>query len=208
VVPKQRNKVIKHLRFAWRGRKSDREIKRIARGVFKNLAMTGVDFIFLPRLKGDKIHQWVDFNDEYMRANRILDEGNGMIIVTGHIGNWELLAAAFTLRGYGGAVVGKRLYYEKYNKMLVNLRESVGVRTIYRDSSPREMLKVLKQNQILGILPDQDVDSVEGVFINFFNQPAYTPSGPVILAAASRAAIIPCFMARQGYRQSMPIAPT
>jgi KDO2-lipid IV(A) lauroyltransferase len=69
---------------------------------------------------------------------------------------------------------------------------------IYRDESPRKMLKTLKKNWIVGIVADQDVDSVDGVFVNFFGHQAYTPSGPVALARASGAVLLPVFIIREG----------
>lgn len=200
LISRQRHKVLKHLRFAWKGEKSEDELNRIARQVFENLAMTAMDTILFPTLNKENLREWVSYDDEFMRVNRILDEGRGFIILASHFGNWELLAATFTLMGYSGAIVGKRIYYEKYNQMITGLRESVGVRTIYRDESPKEMLRVLKNNQILGVAADQDVESIEGVFVDFFGHPAYTPTAPVKLAMAADTVIVPAFAIREGNR--------
>ena len=70
------------------------------------------------------------------------------------------------------------------------------VKVIYR-FSPREMLKCLKENGLLGILADQDTDKVDGVFADFFGMPAYTPTGPVTLALKTGASILPCFIVRE-----------
>ena len=69
--------------------------------------------------------------------------------------------------------------------MILDLREKVTLRTIYQDASPRESLKVLNQNEVLGILADQDVDRLEGVFVPFFGRPAHTLTAPVKLALAT-----------------------
>ena len=198
LVARQRNKVLKNLRFAWRSEKTEQEIRAIARKVFENLAMTAVDAILLPRLSKDTLRDWVSFDEEFTRANRILDQGRGVVILTGHIGNWEVLAGAFGVMGYYAAVVGRRIYYEKYNQIIIRLRESVRIRTIYRDSSPKEMLRVLKNNHILGMLADQDVESVGGIFVDFFGHPAYTPTSPVKLAMAAETALVPAFCIREG----------
>jgi KDO2-lipid IV(A) lauroyltransferase len=60
------------------------------------------------------------------------------------------------------------------------------------------MLRILKDNQILGILADQDVDSIEGVFVDFFGKPTFTPSAPVKIAMVSGAPIVPAFMVWNG----------
>lgn len=200
LVRKQRRKVLDHLRFAWKDKLEEKSIRLIGRRVFQNLAMMAVDVIFFHTLSQENLREWVSYEDEFMRINEILDKGKGAIILTGHIGNWELLAAAFGLMGYGAAVVGRRLYYEPYNQIIVKLRETVHMRTIYRDSSPREILKVLKSNQLLGMLADQDIDSLEGVFVDFFGVPSYTPTAPVKLAMAAKTVIVPAFMIREGKR--------
>ena len=63
--------------------------------------------------------------------------------------------------------------------------------------SPKKILKILRRNEMLGILADQDMDSVDGVFVDFFGQPAYTPKAPVAIALASKAPLVPCFMIRE-----------
>jgi KDO2-lipid IV(A) lauroyltransferase len=59
------------------------------------------------------------------------------------------------------------------------------------------MLKILKHGGILGIVPDQDVDSVDGVFVDFFGKEAYTPTAPVKLAMAAKTQIVPIFVVRK-----------
>lgn len=211
LVARHRKRVLAHLKFAWKGEKSETQIRALAKRVFENLAMTTVDVILFPRLTRDTLRDWVIYDDEFARMNRILDEGQGVLVVTAHLGNWELLAATFGVMGYDGAVVGRRIYYEPYNRILIKLREAVRVRTIYRDSPPKEILQVLKNNQILGMLSDQDVDSVEGIYVDFFGHPAYTPTAPVRVAMAARTVILPAFVIREGERYRLvmeePIAP-
>ena len=101
------------------------------------------------------------------------------------------------LKGYKGAAIARRIYFEKYDNFLNRLRGIHDVDVIYRDDSPKKVLRVLKGNGIMGILADQDVDSVDGVFVDFFGMPAYTPSGPVLLAVSSGAKIVPAFIIRR-----------
>jgi KDO2-lipid IV(A) lauroyltransferase len=211
VVPRQRKRTLANLRSVFAGEKSECEIKSLARKVFENLAMTSVDVILFTRLNQNTLREWLNYDDEFARVNRLLDEGKGILMITGHVGNWELVAAAFGVMGYHGAVVGRRIYYEKYDSVIVNLREQVRVRTVYRDDSPKEILSVLRANQILGILADQDVDSVEGIFVEFFGRPAYTPTAPVKIALAAETPIVPVFVIREGWQYRLvleePIRP-
>ena len=116
--------------------------------------------------------------------------------MTAHLGNWELLAGIICLQGFRGAVVGRRIYYEPYNRWIVGLRSAVGIRTIYQDEAVRQIHAHLKAGEIVGLLPDQDRDSVRGIFVDFFGRPAYTSVAPVKFAMASGAPILPAFMVR------------
>ena len=117
--------------------------------------------------------------------------------MSGHFGNWELLAGYFGIKGYPVNVLARRLRYDKYDNFINSLRRGMGVNVIYRDDSPKAILKILKEGQSLAILADQDISSVDGVFIDFFGHPAYTPTAPVALALATAVPIIPMFIVRE-----------
>ncbi len=124
-----------------------------------------------------------------------MKKGRGAIMITAHLGNWELLGAFLTSRGLPLKVVATRSHNRKINELLVYLRKSRKVETIYRHDSPRQMLKALKNNCLLGMLIDQDT-KVDGVFVDFFGQPAYTAKGPAVLSMATGAPVIPTFIRR------------
>lgn len=197
LVSRQREKALRSLRLAFGIQKSEAEIRKIARGVFRNFAQTAVEILSFPRLRREKLAKIVDLGDAVDVYQKLLAEGKGLIAMTAHIGNWELLAGAFGLMGFQGAVIGRKIYYEPYNRWIVGLRQSIGVRTIYREGASREILKVLRRGEIIGLLPDQDIDSLKGVFVNFFGRPAYTTVAPVRLAMQLGTPILPNFLIRQ-----------
>ena len=194
VVSRQRKKTLDTLRRAFGSEKSETQIEALAVSVFEHLAMTAAEILQFPKLDWKKIERFVDLGVAIEVYRRLLEEGKGLISVTAHIGNWELLAGIFGLKGFQGAVLARRLYYEPYNRWIVGLRRSLNVPTIYRDKSSRDILKLLSRNEIVGLLPDQDIDSLKGVFVDFFGRPAYTPVAPVRLALASGAPILPNFL--------------
>jgi KDO2-lipid IV(A) lauroyltransferase len=196
ILPKYRNITIRNLQTAFGRDKSPREIRRIAREVFVNLARSACEVVNFPKINAKNIDRFVRI-EGIEHVDRSFKAGNGTIILASHFGNWELLGMTFRVKGYPGVTIGRKIYFYKYDDFLNRLRKSHDVNVIYRDDSPRKMLKVLKDNRILGIVADQDVDSVEGVFVNFFGKPAYTPAGPAALARVSGAAMIPCFVIRQ-----------
>jgi len=169
----------------------------VARSVFVNLAKNGAEWVKLAsggKVFAKKIVTETHGLEHYEEA---VSGGKGMIVLASHLGNWELLTVYLTAIGYNGTVIGKRLYFHKYDEFITGLREKTGVQLMYRDESPKKVLKVLRNGGVIGILADQDVDSVNGIFVDFFGKPAYTPVAPVRLAMASGAPIVPSFMIRK-----------
>lgn len=197
LVWRHRDRTLNHLRIAFRNEKSEAEIKKIGRGVFQSLAQTGIEILQFPKLTPQKIAKFVDMGSAVQTYKTLLSEGKGLIVVTAHIGNWELLAGALTLLGISGCVIGRRLYYEPYNQWILSLRSSLNVQTVYKDESAKKIISVLKNNQCVGLLPDQDMDAVRGLFVPFFGKPAYTSVAPVKLAMATGAPIILTFLIRK-----------
>ena len=109
----------------------------------------------------------------------------------------------FASRGYSANVVARPVYYDKFNEWISFLRSSMGVNVIFRTDSPKRILKLLKENKIVGLVADQDVDSIEGVFIDFFNHKAYTPSAPVKIAMATGTPIVPMVIIRNKNRHKI-----
>ena len=107
----------------------------------------------------------VDGREHVEEAHR---KGKGAILVGGHLGNWEMAAVCFAIRGYPIQVVARRIYIESLNRMLVEIRERLGVKTLYREGSMRSMIRCLQNNHFLAILPDQDVKRVQGIFVDFY----------------------------------------
>lgn len=197
LVSRQREKILASLGKAFGGEKSPKEIETIGRDVLGHLIQTAIDFLKFTRMNPAKAAAFIEIGDTDAFCKDILQEGNGLIIMTAHLGNWELLAGALCrLKGFRGAVVGRRIYYEPYNRWIIKLREAVGVQTIYSDESVRRIREHLRRNEIVGLLPDQDMENVHGIFVDFFGKPAYTPIAPVKFAMATNTPVLPAFLVR------------
>lgn len=197
---RERRKTLLHLTWAYGSEKSPREIRGLAQGVFIHLGQVAADVLRFPKLTREELEHLVDKGEGLAIFDRVLSKGRGAILLTAHFGNWELLGAFFRLYGYEGALVGRKIYYDKFNEVLLDLRSKVTLRTIYQDAPAKESLKVLQQNGILGILADQDVDRFDGIFVPFFGRPAYTLTAPVKMALATGAPIVPAFLVEEGKR--------
>lgn len=190
-----------HLRFAFAGEKSEKEISEITRSVFINLGMGFAEVLSLPKIKG-RLDKIIDIRG-LEKFNDVLKKGKGVVAITAHLGNWELIPMYFAYLGYPSNVVARRVYYEKYDEWTSFLRSSMGVNVIYRSDSPKKLLSLLKKNELVGIMPDQDIDSIEGIFVDFFGKKTYTPSAPVKLALAANAPILPIFIVRNNRRHTI-----
>ena len=171
------------------------EIEQLVRQCFQNLGKTLVEFMRLPGMSSKQIHQLVAFEGRG-HIDRALARGNGAIILTGHFGNWELLAASIVANGYPLRPLVRQLRSKRLDALVSTYREKAGYPGINRDGAIRGALRCLKKNELIGILADVDTKT-DGVFVDFFGRPAYTPCGPVAIALKTGAAILPTFIIRQ-----------
>lgn len=201
LVRRERVKTIENLSRAFGSEKTPKQIALLAKRVFENFALTACDFALFPKLTASKIQQLINY-DEIGKIKKHIPEGKGFIILTAHMGNFELLGPALIVKGYRGCVIGRRIKYHRYNDLIVKLRLHQGVETFYRDRPMKELVKRLRNGQVVGILPDQDIADLDGVFVDFFGMPAYTPTGPVKIAMLAKVPIVVAFLIRVqgGYR--------
>jgi KDO2-lipid IV(A) lauroyltransferase len=195
LLPKYRRVAIDNLNEAL-GPDEARNAK-IVRKLFSNLVKNGAEWIKLAAIDPSDLDKVVTESEGLENLDEGLRGGKGVIVLAFHFGNWELTGMYLRHKGYPGQTIVRRLYFHKYDKLINRVRKHFDVHVIYRDESPKKMLKVLKANGIMGIVPDQDIDSIEGTFVNFFGRPAFTPTAPVKLAMVSGAKIVPVFVVRK-----------
>ena len=201
-------RTLANLELALGDERSPSELERIARGVFHHSARQVQEWLRLARSgpPGDSRGAWIEEHVEIdlsiERLEGELARGRGALVVTAHLGNWELLAAVLRRRGLEGAVVGRTRGDDPDANWLVRMRERVGLRTIPQDSSPRRLLEVLHRGQVLGLLCDLEVRRLDGEFLPFFGVPALTMTAPAALARAHRTPLVPvrCVLRGERYR--------
>ena len=130
-------------------------------------------------------------------VERAREGGRPIIVLTGHCGNWELLAAAIGCGGVPLNAVARQQDDPELASLLVRLRARFGVRTLSRGSSTaaRDLLRTLRAGGAVGLLIDQDT-RVDGVWVPFFGRDAYTPIGAAQIARRQRVAVVPSFAER------------
>ncbi len=188
-----RNRALKNLQAAF-SEKSPAEIKRICRGMYRHFGICVAELVKFRRWSAQKLDSMVTF-EGFEHLENAFKKGKGVLGVTGHLGNWELMAAAVAHR-LPVAVIGRAVYDERLNNLLNSYREAQGYTTFSRQASPKPILKALKEGKVVGVLCDQDT-GVESVFADFFGRPASTPAGPAILAQHTGAALVPFIIRRE-----------
>ncbi len=196
VVVGEREKVIRHLKFAYGEELSEKEVIKTAKGVFKMAGKNLGDILFF--LKIDTLEKYLKYvkveGQEHLDA--AFQKGKGVVAFTGHIGAFEVAATYLAVKGYNPHVIGTKLHDEKINDLVLQYRTSRGAVAVERGKDNVKLLRALLSNGILGILIDQDT-RVKSIFVDFYGKPAFTPVGATLLAHKTGAAIIPMFIQMQ-----------
>ncbi len=108
-------------------------------------------------------------------------EGRGIMVVSGHLGNWEVGAAGVVARGFPMDIVVARQRNRHFDRYLTRARERLGVNVIPRGEAVGGALTSLKAGRVVGLMGDQDARGA-GVFVDFFGRPASTARGPAVLS--------------------------
>lgn len=120
--------------------------------------------------------------------------GQGVIFITGHCGNWELLALAPSWKGITLSVVARPLNNPYLNKFVKRLRVRFGNKVIYKSGALKEILSLLRNGECVGILIDQSVAEDEAVITEFFGEKVYTTKMPALIAMKTGAVVVPAFI--------------
>jgi KDO2-lipid IV(A) lauroyltransferase len=175
---------------------SENKIKVVARECFIQLARNGADVIHSRKWSVEEFRRLVDV-EGMEHFDLALDMKKGIIAITGHIGNFELLAAYFAaVKGIPVSVIGRKLYDIRLDDLIVENREKWGMENIPSDASARRFYGALKSNRTIGVLMDLDSSRISGLHVPFFGYPAKTAAGPVVLGRRSGSPIVPLALFR------------
>jgi len=179
----------------------------IIRTFFQNLGKGFTEIIKIYFGLGKNIMQSVTFEGvEHFDTARA--KGKGVLFITGHCGNWELLAIATSVRlSRSLAIVARPLDNPFINGMIERTRRKYGNRIIYKKAALKSILQALRSNEAVGILMDQAVLAREGIVIDFLGRGAWTTKMPAIIARKTGAAVLPAFIHRTEHGHTVKIFP-
>jgi KDO2-lipid IV(A) lauroyltransferase len=128
---------------------------------------------------------------EYEEA---MSQGQGVILITGHCGNWELTSFAKAWRSLPSSSIARPLNNPYLNRCIEHLRTRYGNKVINKRGALKEILSVLNKGGSVGILMDQSVVENEAVIVEFFGEKVYAMKSPALLAMKTGAKVIPIFI--------------
>ncbi len=184
----------------------DGERQRILRTLYRHLGWQIAEFCRMSRASRTDAEQFFRYEGlEHFLAARA--RGKGVLVLTGHLGAWELSSFYHSLMGYPMSMVIRRLDNPLVDAFVNRIRCLHGNRVLHKDDFARGLLAAMHRGDTVGILMDTNMTPPQGVFVPFFGTPACTASGLARVAAHSGAAVLPGFMLWEPARSSTEPAP-
>lgn len=164
--------------------------EQIARLSYIRLGENLIEFLRTPSMSAEQIHRLARLEGtEYLEE--ALAKGKGAILLTGHLGNWELCGTLMGLSRYPTTAIAREQEDSALTDLLFRTREAHGL-TVVPMTDVRSCIRVLKRNECLGVVGDVNAN-IPGAFINFLGKPAATYTGAAYLALTTGASILPIF---------------
>ncbi len=203
---RRRTAAINNLTYVFGNEKSAPEIRIMARQVFAGFVSMffeiGRSFRCPYAKKARKLRV-----EGLQHLSRACGKGKGVLLLSGHMGSWELLPEALGMAGFRMNMVYRPLKAETVNSFVEKVRESLGAGLLPKKKSIKSIMQSLKNREVVAILPDQNTTRGRAVFADFFGKPASTDRGLALLAMKRKAPVIPVFLVREKNRYCLVIRP-
>jgi Kdo2-lipid IVA lauroyltransferase/acyltransferase len=184
---------LKNLEIAF-PEKTPAERKALLKKALKNMARVFAYFTRFDRLNYEMMRSLVEYDPDPAFAaslEKVVSDGRGRIILTGHTGNWELQALCYPLFFGPLSFLARRMDNPRIDAMVKRIRTRLGNRQIDKENSAGAILRLMRAGGSVGALADVNAHPNEGIFVPFFGIPASTSTGIAMLAQRSGAVIVP-----------------
>ena len=173
--------------------RTDAQREQILRGEYQHLGYLLAEFCVMSRYTREVASRFIRYDglERLLAAKR---RGRGVLILTGHLGAWELSSFYHSLMGYPMGMVIRRLDNPLIDAMVNRVRCLHGNRVLHKDDFARGLLDAMRLGETVGILMDTNMTPPQGVFAPFFGVPACTASGLARIARKTGAAVLPGFL--------------
>ena len=167
--------------------------KKLLRQVYRNLGALLAEFCLMRHYSAERARTFIEYEglQHYLDAQKL---GRGVLVLTGHLGAWELSSFFHSLAGYPMGLVIRRLDNPLVDAFVNRMRCLHGNRVIHKDDFARGLISAMHAGETVGILMDTNMTPPQGVFVPFFGLPACTASGLAKVALRTEAAVLPGFL--------------
>lgn len=187
-VPKARRGISRNLSVVTGQPVQSRTVQRLARDAFANDAKNWVDTLRIDRVSGEELEA-ISEVEGWDRLGAALDEGRGVILVTAHLGNFDLVGQLLITRGYRLTIPVERMRPPALFDLLSAERGSKGIRIVPVEEAPRALLRALRAGEIAAVAGDRAAGG-KTVQVQFFGRPTQLPSGAASLARRTGAPVV------------------
>lgn len=203
---RHRDITLENIKFAYPGKFSADQARRFIKNVFKNFTSIPFEVIWSYRKSRDELFKY--FTIKGLRhLEDAIEKGRGVLLLTGHIGNFELLVESVAKSGIKPYGVYRKLDFAPLERLVLEIRQRFGATMIPLRGASKKIDAILQNGGIMATLLDQNVDWYKGVFVNYFGRPACTNSGFAKLALKSKAIVIPMFIKKMNHHYVMEFLP-
>jgi KDO2-lipid IV(A) lauroyltransferase len=172
--------------------KSERERRKILRGVYRSLGRLLAEFCLFPSYTRENVSQVATYQgfENFEAAEK---RGKGVLFLTGHFGGWEIGSFFHSLQGHPMRIVVRPIDNPLVDALVTRYRTLHGNTLVGNQGFARALLAAMHANETVGILMDTNMTPPQGVFVDFFGIPACTAVGIARVALHTDAAVVPAF---------------
>lgn len=173
------------------------EIKRIAKGVYRNLGIVTAEMFDLPYLTEERLRRFITIEgvENIEQARR---KQKGILLFGAHFSNWELMAYCAPHYFLGPlTAVYRPLDHPLLDRVMRYIRSGSGNILVPKQRAMVQMFRSLSQKGAVALFIDQNMSLKDGVFVEFFGKPACTTDSLAMMALRSEAPVLPCFIVRE-----------
>ncbi|MFH1411338.1 MAG: ELM1/GtrOC1 family putative glycosyltransferase [Candidatus Omnitrophota bacterium] len=184
-----------NIKAAFCREKTPKQIKRIVKNAYMNMTQVFMEIVSFTKVDDKYIDKYVKVSN-LDNLKKVSGNPGGMILLSGHFGNWELSIIASVKKGYPLHILARDQKMKRLNELFNALREKQGNIVIRKGADIRSIFNVLKSGKGLGILADQNAGA-NGRLIDLFGRPASSAMGPYKFAQKCGSIIVPAFTHRR-----------
>jgi Kdo2-lipid IVA lauroyltransferase/acyltransferase len=161
---------------------SPEAVVSLARASYRHLGRTFIETALLDSLGKDGLQQLVETVEGWEEIEEVMSKGKGAVMVTGHIGNWELAGAYVAARGVPLDAIARGMANPLFDAFLNHTREAMGMTVVHDSEAVRRTPRSLRAGRAVAFVADQGVLGLASTFVPFFGRPAKTPRGAAVFA--------------------------